>query len=102
MPTLLWYNDIFELHIKRDWLAKGIYTIWDILESNRQPMGMEAFESTYNVKTNLSKYGMICKKIKDSLEWKDKPYCNHVAPTKCMLNIILSIDTKEVLAIYTS
>ena len=43
---------------------------------------------------------MICKKIKDSLEWKDKPNCNHVAPAKCMLDIILSIDTKEVSTIH--
>ena len=43
---------------------------------------------------------MYVKKIKDFLEWKDKPNFNYVAPNNCTLNIILSYHIKGVSSIY--
>ena len=40
------------------------------------------------------------KKVKVFLKWRDKPDFNHVAPNSCMLNIVLSLDTKGVSNIY--
>ena len=75
---------------------RRVTTIWDLIGSTRQPMVLEEFENTYNVQTNFLEYGVVCRKVRDFLEWKDKPDYNPVAPYKCMLNIVLSIDTKEV------
>ena len=69
--TPLWYNGTLQIPIKREWLEKGINTVWDIIDCNRQPMTMEVFKKTYNVKTNFLEYGVICQKVKDYLWWKD-------------------------------
>ena len=63
-------------------------------------MVLREFDNTYNVKTNFLEYGIVCKKVKEFLEWRDKPDFNHVAPNNCMLNIVLSLDTKGVSNIY--
>ena len=94
--TPLWYNDVLQIPIRREWLARGVTTIWDLIGSNRQPMVLEEFENTYYVKTNFLEYGEVCRKVSDFLIWKDKPDYNPAAPYNCMLNIVLSIDTKEV------
>ena len=44
--TPLWYNNSLQIPIKREWLDKGIYTVGDIPECNRQPMTIEDFEET--------------------------------------------------------
>ena len=33
--TPLWYNSVFRLQIKKDWILKGVYTINEILKTNR-------------------------------------------------------------------
>ena len=91
--TPLWYNDNFRLQIKKDWIAKGVYTLWDLLEPKSKPMSLENFESKYKLKSNFLEYGTFSKIIRDFLEWKEKPYFNYVDPTNCMLNIILQKDT---------
>ena len=58
------------------------------------------FERKHQRKSNFLEHGIICRKVRDFLEWKEKPNFNHVNPNYCMLNIIFQKDTKGVPTIY--
>ena len=69
--TSLWHNPNLRLHIKREWLEKGIYSVWDILDCDRKPYSMFDFELRFDLKTNFLEYGAFCIKIKEYLGHKD-------------------------------
>ena len=71
--TPLWYTDSLQLPIKREWLAKGITHISDILDRNLQPMSLKDFETVYRVKTNFLDYGYVSRKVKLYLDNKIMP-----------------------------
>ena len=80
-----------------------VYTyhlVWDMVIENIISLDIKEFEETNNVKTNILEHGAFSVKIKEFLYWKAKPLSNHVAPTNCLLNIISSLDIKEVTHIY--
>ena len=64
LETPLWYNPDLRLQIKREWLEKGICSVWDILDNNRKPYSMIEFEERFNLKTNFLEYGSFCIKVK--------------------------------------
>ena len=41
--TPIWLNPVFSIHIKRDWLSKGILTIADFLGTMNVPLTMSEF-----------------------------------------------------------
>ena len=49
--TPLWHNPDLRLQIKREWLERGIYSVWDILDCDRKPYSMSDFESRLDLKT---------------------------------------------------
>ena len=73
--------------IKRDWLERGIYTKWDVLDCNRMPFSRENFEEKYNIKTEFLRY-------------RELPMYDPLTPCNSYLNITLSLDHKGVSSIY--
>ena len=71
--TPLWHNPDLRLQIKREWLEKGIYSIWDLLNYDRKPYSMTNFEEKFNLKTSFLEYGAFCIKIQNYLGYKDPP-----------------------------
>ena len=51
--TPLCYNPDLKLQIKREWFEKRIYSIWDVLNTDRQPHSLQDFEDRYHLKTNM-------------------------------------------------
>ena len=49
--TPLWYNHTLQIPIKREWLNKGVFTIWDVVNQMRFPLELKEFEALYEVKT---------------------------------------------------
>ena len=80
--TPLWYNDSLQLPIKKEWFAKGITKICDILDRNLQPMPLIDFTTMHRVKTNFLDYGYVCRKVKVYLITKSCPY-------KCPQNLAI-------------
>ena len=46
--TPLWHNPDLRLQIKREWLEKGLYSIWDLLDYDRKPYYMTNFEEKFS------------------------------------------------------
>ena len=98
--TPLWHNPDLRLQIKREWLEKGIYSVWDLLDYDRKPYSMKDFESMFCIKTNFLEYGSFCIKIKEYLGHKDQPMTNPIEPQNSYLNVIINMDKKGVSNIY--
>ena len=56
--------------------------------------------SVFGIKMNFLEYANITSKIKPHLEWRDIPDYTDFFQRNSFLNIILSIDTKEVSNLY--
>ena len=98
--TPLWYNSIFRLQIKKEWILKGVYTITDLLQDNGKILSQSDFEKKFQLRTNFLEYGAVSMKINTFLQSRETPLHNHIIPNNCMLNVILQKDTKGVSTIY--
>ena len=72
--TPIWFNPIFSIPIKKDWLKKGISTVADFLGIMNVPLSMEEFKQKFNVKTNFLEYHAIIKKLKNTLNGENSRY----------------------------
>ena len=96
----LWHNPDLRLQIKKEWLERGIHSVWDILDCDRKPYSMSNFELRFNLKTTFLEYGAFCIKIKGYLGHKDQPMLSPIDPQNPYINIILNMDKKGVSNIY--
>ena len=71
--TPTWLNPVFSIHIKRDWLSKGILTIADFLGTMNVPLTMSEFISKYKVKTNILEYHSMISKINKHIQFRELP-----------------------------
>ena len=85
---------------RREWLEKGVYSVWDVLNTDRQPYSLQEFEDRYSLRTDLLEYGSFCIDIKEYIGHKDLPLHNPNNPVDSYMNILLSLDQKGVANIY--
>ena len=97
LETPLWYNDILRLRMRRSWLEKGIYTIWDLMEDSNVILSQEQFENKYDIDTNFLDYCAVITTIREYLKTKEYPL---YGPYNSYLNIVISLDRKGVSNIY--
>ena len=55
---------ILRLPIMSEWLEKGIYTTWDVIDFDRLPYSQENTGERHNSKTKLLECGAFSAKIK--------------------------------------
>ena len=88
--TPLWYKPDLRLQIKREWLEKGIYSVWDVLEVNRRPNSLQDFEKKIQFENKL--FGIwFFMVIKKYLGHEDLPLYSPCDPVDSYLNILLSL-----------
>ena len=100
LETPLWYNNILQLRIKRSWLERGIYTIWDLMKDNKVILSQEEFENKYDIATNFLEYGAVTKIIREFFKNKELPLHGLSLPYNSYINIVISLDRKGVSNIY--
>ena len=54
--TPLWYNSLFRLQIKKEWILKGVYTINDLLQVNGKILSQSDFEKKFQLRTNFLEF----------------------------------------------
>ena len=98
--TPIWFNPVFSIPIKKEWLKKGISTVADFLGIMNVPLSMEEFKQKFNVKTIFLEYHAIIKKIKKHIEWRELPLHQEEHPWNSALNVMLNITAKGCSKLY--
>ena len=96
LHTPIWYNYRLGLPIKREWIGKGKYIVFGVVNDMRVPPFIDEFEDKYGINTNVLEYGEFCIKINDFSYCYEKSLYTPVTPRNCMLNMILSLDKRSV------
>ena len=96
----IWYSDIINLTIRREWLDSGIVWISDLIDVFRNILPNEEINERHGIRTNFLDYHNLKIKIRELLEWQNRPEHSEPHPRNRPLNVLLNIDSKWVANLY--
>ena len=100
LTTPLWYSNIFNMQINRQWHDKGIMVVGYVLNDIHNIQTLEEINEFYNINMKFREYHGLKIKINAYLELQYKSDFIEPYPRNSSMNVLLNIDSKGVSNLY--
>ena len=100
LTTPLWYSNIFNMQINRQWHDKGIMAVGYVLNDIHNIQTLEEINEFYNINMKFREYHGLKIKINAYLELQYKSDFIEPYPRNSSMNVLLNIDSKGVSNLY--